>query len=170
MEWKDINNFDGSYQVNNLGQVKSVSRLRNGNAIYQLQDTIFKPSICRGYYEVKLTKNKRKIHKLVHRLVAEAFIPNPDNKPFINHMNGNKTDNRVENLEWCTAQENMNHAINTGLINKNGENHFAAKLTNKQAEEIRSLYGKIKQSEIAKLFNISPQIVNQIIKNKKYVK
>jgi hypothetical protein len=70
---------------------------------------------------VDLCKNGKKKTFLVHRLVATAFIPNPDNKPYINHINGNKTDNRLENLEWCTQSENMKHSYRTGLQTKSGK-------------------------------------------------
>lgn len=94
-----------------------------------------KPYNSRGYLRVTLSKNNVNTHKSVHRLVAEAFIPNPGNKPQVNHKNGIKTDNRVENLEFCTASENTKHAFdvlgrkaNKPWLNKFGKDNYLSKL------------------------------------------
>lgn len=105
--WKDIQGYEGSYQVSNLGRVKSIERVtKEGNHRSEKQMKLQKTK--RGYLTVILTKDGNpKIH-LVHRLVGIAFIPNPTGKEQINHINEQKEDNRVENLEWSTAKENMN--------------------------------------------------------------
>lgn len=99
-EWRDIEGYEGLYQISNDGEVRSVRR----NKI-----KIMKQMIWHGYAYVNFTINNVVNHKSVHRLVAEAFIPNPHNKPQVDHINTIKTDNRVENLHWVTALENASN-------------------------------------------------------------
>jgi hypothetical protein len=107
-EWRDILGFDGKYQVSSLGNV------RNSKTMYQLNPS----KTNSGYYEVKLyDQNKNKsIHFRVHRLVAATFIDNPECKRTVNHIDGDKSNNAVSNLEWATHKENLRHAHDTGLI------------------------------------------------------
>ena len=102
--WKDVKNYEGLYQISNLGNVKRIS---SGKRL--------KPYNRKGYIRVALSKDDTTKHIDIHRLVAQAFIPNPENKPEVNHIDGDKSNNEVSNLEWCTRKENMNHAKNTGL-------------------------------------------------------
>ncbi len=107
--WKDIPNYKGLYQASNLGRVKN----KKTNKI--LKSSL---SMKNGYNQLVLCKNdEHKVFK-IHRLIAKTFIPNPENKPQVNHIDGNKQNNNVENLEWCTIKENLNHAINSGLFTK----------------------------------------------------
>lgn len=101
----------------------------------------------------------------VHRLVAEAYIPNPRNKPCVNHKNGIKTDNRVDNLEWCTRSENQKHAHDTGLIKPMcGEKTPLSKLKNKEVLQIREMYGRgTTQKEIGNIFKIHQTTVSYIV-------
>src|SRR4051812_7731007 len=123
-QWKDIQGYEGCYQISDIGNVKSLSRERFGNG---RQTGITKERILKfnkdtsGYNVVKLYKNGSKKCPKAHRLVAKAFIPNPNNKGEINHINGVKTDNRLTNLEWCTHTENIRHADATGLRDVCGE-------------------------------------------------
>jgi hypothetical protein len=108
--WKDVVGFEGKYQVSNLGNVKSMDYGRTK------QERLLKPATTDyGYLRCGLRKDGHTKMMHTHRLVAEAFIPNPDNKRDVNHINGVKTDNRVENLEWCTEQENNVHALKMGI-------------------------------------------------------
>lgn len=116
--WKPVKDFEGLYEVSNTGKVKALARMKNCNKGYGLiKEHIMKQtnSQCQ-YYRVPLT-NKEHIKKyyLVHRLVAQAFIPNPDNLEQVNHKDGNKLNNYVENLEWCTRKQNLQHAVKNGL-------------------------------------------------------
>lgn len=110
--WKDIVEYEGIYQVSNLGRVKSLERivLSNGVAMKR-KERVLKSSNRQGYRQLTLAKNRSRVQKSVHRLVAEAFIPNPDNKKEINHIDGDKTNNIVDNLEWCTRRENAIHSV-----------------------------------------------------------
>ena len=105
--WKDIQGYEGYYQVSNEGRVKSLERdvEWRGTIRHQSERILKESTHNRGYKRVRLCDGKSNI-KLVHRLVAEAFIPNPNNYPMINHKDENPSNNRVENLEWCTAQYN----------------------------------------------------------------
>ena len=102
---------------------------------------------------------------MIQYLIAKHFIHNPNNYNETNHKNGIKTDNRIENLEWCTHKYNNQHAYKTGL-NPTGERHHNATLTNKQVKQIREMYkleGKYTQRKLAKIFNTSQSVISYII-------
>lgn len=103
--WKDIEGYKGYYQISTLGHVKSLPRF------HVLEERIIHLNKVKKYNTVSLHKNKKEKRYGVHRLVALAFISNPDNKPQVNHINGDCRDNRVENLEWMTSSENHLHAF-----------------------------------------------------------
>lgn len=116
-EWRPVNGFDGKYEVSNYGRVRSIDHEVKSLVGYRtVKGRILKQRVEHGYCRVQLSISKYEhTHKQVHRLVAEEFVPNPDNKPEVNHIDGCKTNNFAENLEWVTSSENSVHAIENGL-------------------------------------------------------
>lgn len=131
--WKDIKNYEGLYQVSNLGNVRSLDRIRkqfnhNGIATVKYKGRILKKQLQKrtGYHTVTLYNNRKAKIKSVHRLVAEAFLENKNKYPVINHIDGNKQNNNVNNLEWCTQSHNVKESYRLGLqkgfhISKKGD-------------------------------------------------
>ena len=108
-EWKNIDGWEGRYQISSMGRVRTNNYKRTGKV--KIMNGV---TDIRGYKNIAFREGgagSKQKHFMVHRLVAKAFIPNPNNKPFVNHLNGNRSDNRVENLEWCTKEENEIHKI-----------------------------------------------------------
>lgn len=115
--WKDIKGFEGLYQISNLGNIKSLKRyVKNKYGYRVVNEKILKNQInSKGYYSVVLRKENKTFTKEIHRLLAIAFIPNINNDKYINHKDGNKLNNSLDNLEWCTCQYNIKEAYRLGL-------------------------------------------------------
>jgi len=111
--WADIKDFEGFYQVSNYGVMRSLDRtvVHSNGRLQFVKGSVMKQTYDKdGYLKVTLNKNGAKAYKRVHQIVAQTFIPNPENKPLPNHLNGVKDDNRVTNLRWATYSENLIHA------------------------------------------------------------
>lgn len=158
--WRDIVGYEGLYKISSCGRVKS---------FHNKSEKILAVHINKfNYSRILLSKNGNSKTYLVHRLVAIAFIPNPDNKPEVNHKNGNKSDNRVENLEWVTCSENTRHAFVTGLAKAlRGTNNGATKLTSEQIAKIRAscIIGSKENGirSLSKKFNVSEHTIYRIV-------
>ncbi len=126
--WKSIEGYEGMYEISNLGRIKSFKADKQNGKILKLKNS------TSGYSKCALFKDNHPTTFTIHKLVAQAFIPNTDNKSQINHIDGNKENNRVDNLEWCTPKENMKHASKTGLI-KRGRRNKRVKKNSKTKEK-----------------------------------
>ena len=159
-EWRDIPNFEGYYQASNLGNIRSVRRTvkHKDGKVTVFKGKVLKPSPnIKGYPTVYLSKNCKKYTTAVHRLVALTFIKNVESYSQINHINGIKTDNRVENLEWCNNQQNCAHAHREGFVNSaKGERVGTSKLKRHEVLFIIDSYpNQFSAKEICALFGIS---------------
>jgi len=151
--WKPVAGYEGLYEVSNLGRVKSF------HGQYGVKERILKPRTHQGYFAVNLAKDGTVTCKWVARLVAIAFVPNPNNLPVVNHINGVKTDNRPENLEWVTVGDNTRHAFRTGLL-KGG---YGAKISADTASHIKArLVNGDRPSVIAREMSLPDTLVYAI--------
>lgn len=148
--WKDVKGYEGIYQVSNLGNIKRLERISNFKSVNQhkeykttrkIKERLKKQTINQcGYYQTTLYKDSNRKNVLVHRLVAQAFIPNPENKPTVNHIDGNRTNNNINNLEWATYPEqqlHVNHILGKKSI-------ISKQCREKRAEQLRK---KVKRSD-----------------------
>jgi hypothetical protein len=166
-KWEYVNNYP-NYKISSLGRVKSLERLRKIGKIYYLQkEKILKPDILTtGYFYVNISNNNKAKKFTIHRLVAQAFIPNPENKPQVNHKDGDKLNNEINNLEWCTASENIKHSFDVlgqkPTLNKHRQKSIVAikndLLCVLEFDGIR---------EAARFLNMPYQAIQRILKKKR---
>ena len=175
-EWKEIQGYEGYYAISNFGRYKGLRRNvdcgRKGIRRYQEKLLkIFKDKD--GYGFIMPCKNGINTTLKLHRAVATLFLPNPLNKPQVNHKKGDKFDNRFFMIEWATESENRLHAYKTGLQKptvyggwNNGEKSGVATFRDVDVIKIREMKGTMMQKDIAKIYNTSPQQISAIIKRK----
>ena len=171
--WRDIKQYEGLYQVSNLGRVKSLERIvtsRNQHKTFErtIKERILSPGIdSRGYHMVSLNQGGDSDSRLVHILVAEAFVPNPQNKYSVNHEDGNKLNNNVNNLTRATRSEQQLHAYKFGLISKKGSKNGRAKLSDGDVLSIVSLSTQgYSYKEISKKIKASKYQISNILTGK----
>jgi hypothetical protein len=174
--WKDIPGYEGFYQVSNMGSVRRKSRKVNSAVKQHKGYRLLTEKACaitdngRGY---KITSFKvsgvRKNH-YVHRLVAEAFLPNHNHLPQVNHIDGDKSNNQASNLEWISDRANRDHAVRTNLM-KFGEGSHASKLTEEQVVYILNQHHinpELNKTQLAKQFNIHSPEITRIVTGKRW--
>lgn len=159
--WKDIGGYSGDYQISNLGRVKSFKKKNHGKILKLGKDG------C-GYYRIGLMKHGKRVTEKVHRLVACAFIPNPENKPEVNHKDSNKTNNAIKNLEWSTHHENAIHCFSIGSgksRDTKGYKNVNAKLNENDVRLIRKFHRHklMRRRAIAQKFKVSLGAVDKVI-------
>lgn len=163
--FEDLIGYEESYQISDKGRIFTKRRLDGNRIIYGRE---LHPQITEdGYLKVGLTKNSETKRFYVHRLVAQHFIKNPQNLPQVNHKDGNKFNNNVSNLEWCTKSQNQEHAVKNSLM-QHGEARPGAKLTEKDVLEIYKLKGVLPAKEIAAHYGVSKNTINVILRGKKW--
>lgn len=175
--YKDIEGYEGLYAVNKKGDVWSYEKILpigvNGGVVKR-GGSILKANRTKrtAHQKVWLYKDGKRTQHQVHRLVALAFIPNPDGLLFVNHKDCDPTNNHVENLEWCSAKQNSIHAYQNGRWtppNQAGSKNANSKLVEADIVEIKVMYAEVKNcSEIARRFKVNPKTINMIINGKRW--
>lgn len=155
--WKPVIGWEDCYQVSNLGRVKSeyqILKPKKGN---------------QPYYSVSLSREGKVDFRRIHRLVAQAFVPNPEGKGVVDHIDNNKLNNMVDNLQWMTVKENTSKAFSEGRM-PTGEQVLGSKLTKVKVLEIKALYnlGDITQALLGEQFGVSRQQISKIVNNKQW--
>jgi len=157
-QWKWVEGYEELYQVSNYGKVRRVGK----------KVTLKPDKNKQGYLTVRFSRFNKGKRERIARLVAKAFIPNPESKPQVNHIDGNKLNNLYTNLGWATPKENIWHAIKLGISScKSGVNHWGAKLNEKSVKQIKNLYktGNYSQRQLGKKFGVCQRNIFDVLKN-----
>lgn len=162
-EWRDIPGYEGLYLVSNLGRVRSLPR--NGNYMRKSLTDAMRPSSANGYQILILKKGGTIATKSVHRLVMLAFAGAPVDGQEVNHIDGDKSNNHLTNLEYCTRGENISHAHKLGLRNARGEKNARAKLTNEDVHTIRRRFalGGISMGRLSREYGVSRSTIRRML-------
>lgn len=167
--WKDIQGYEGYYQVSSFGRVRSLNRMveRSDGTFQRVKGRVLKQTIRNKYMRVILAKDNKINHQSVHRLVAKAFVENEDDKEYVHHIDGDKFNNNACNLQWVTPYENSHHAKTEGLY-CSGENHVQSKIKNKDIPRILNLYyvEGLYQKDIGEMFNLSQTAISSVVRGK----
>lgn len=166
--FKSKKGYEGFYDVSNLGRIKSIGRLIHQKADVYRNGRIMKPQKRGEYLGIKFSKDGVRKMYLIHRLIAEVFIPNPDNLKEVNHLDGNKFNNAVSNLEWSTHKNNCIHARDILKNTYKGEKHHSAKLKEQDVIDMINDYKRDNYSyaELGRIYNITPEAASCIIRRK----
>ena len=166
-KWYDVKGFEDYLEANKKGVIRTKFKTVVYYPYGKKRVLHLKPRVLnqnettKGYLTIWFTHNKKNQSQKVHRLIAETFIPNPENKPQVNHIDGNKKNNSVENLQWATQEENMNHAKVNGLSHQ-------PKIKWSDTLQIKKLYetGKYTQKQLAEMYNCTPSNISYTIRKR----
>lgn len=162
--WKPVLNYETSHEVSNLGRVRSLDRVACNGRFYT--GRILSQKDIRGYMNTTLALNGTISTKQSHRLVMLAFKYVENHADLrVNHIDGDKSNNILTNLEWCTASQNQKHSYAIGLQNQHGENNNCSKLTWDDVDKIRNQYQHLSETQTAKIFNVNRATIGLVRRN-----
>ena len=168
MKYEPLLNYESRYLINILGQIESIERVSMSTGrqkIINIKKVVLKIQTHKqGYLYYRLWDGLKYKNYFIHRLLCVQFVPNPENKPYVNHKDGNKLNNNIENLEWCTSSENNSHARKMGLNKGYGEGNRHSKLKEKQVIEIRK--SNLTSMELSTIYGVTKRTIEDIIKGR----